>query len=222
MTTAHDTIADRVAALQAGMAGRLPADAGAAFAAEQDGLRAAGIPPGVAAVGTPLPDAELLDATGHVTSVRATTAGRAAAIVFYRGAWCPYCNLTLRTYQEQLVPELDRRGVALVAISPQKPDGSQTMQQTHDLTFAVLSDPGNRIAAALGILTAPTPEVRATQTALGLDLTDANADGTTDLPMPTTVLVDGEGTIRWIDVHPDYSTRTEPSDVLAAADTHLG
>lgn len=221
MTTAHDTIADRVATLQAGLTPQLPPDASAAFAAEQRGLRATGIPAGVAAVGTPMPDAELLDVTGRRTSVRATAAGRPVAVVFYRGAWCPYCNLTLRAYQELLVPELDRSGVALIAISPQRPDGSLTMQQAHDLTYGVLSDPGNRIAAALGITTAPTPEVRGAQLGLGLDLTAANADGTTGLPMPTVVLVDGGGIIRWIDVHPDYSTRSEPADVLSAADTLL-
>lgn len=221
MTSTHETIATQVATLQAGMAGRLPADVGAAFAAEQADLQTAGVPAGVLAVGDPFPDAELLDATGEPTSVRAATAGRPAVIVFYRGAWCPYCNLTLRAYQEQLAPELDRRGIALVAISPQKPDGSLTMQETHDLTYAVLSDPGNQIATALGILTGPSTDVRAAQSSLGLDLTAVNADGTTGLPMPTVVLVDAEGAIRWIDVHPDYTTRTEPEDVLAAVDAVL-
>lgn len=124
----------------------------------------------------------------------AVAAGRPAVVVLYRGAWCPYCNLTLRADQAQLVPELDRRGIALVPISPQKPDGSLTMQETNDLSFAVLSDPGNQLAGALGVLTAPTPDV---------------------------ALVDRDGTVAWIDVHPDYSTRTEPDEVLRAADTPL-
>ena len=171
--------------------------------------------------GTPLPDAALTDIDGRSTTIAATAAGKPAVVVLYRGAWCPYCNLTLRAYQEQLVPELDRRGIALIAVSPQKPDGSLTMQETHALTYAVLSDPGNHLAAALGVLTAPTPEVVAAQAALGLDLTALNADGTRGLPMPTVALVDRDGTLRWIDVHPDYSTRTEPDDVLRAADTHL-
>jgi peroxiredoxin len=221
MTSTYETIAGRVATLQAGMAGRLPADVGAAFATEQAGLLAAGVPAGVPAAGTPFPDTELLDTTGQPTTVSDAVGGRPAVIVFYRGAWCPYCNLTLRSYQELLVPELDRRGIPLVAISPQKPDGSLTMQETHDLTYAVLSDPGNRIATALGILTGPSADVRAAQTSLGLDITAVNADATTGLPMPTVVLLDADATIRWIDVHPDYTTRTEPGDVLAAADSLL-
>jgi peroxiredoxin len=221
MTSTHENIATRVATLQAGMAGQLPADVAAAFVAEAADLRAAGVPAGVPTTGSAFPDTELIDATGQPTSVATVAAGRPAVVVFYRGAWCPYCNVALRTYQEHLAPELDHLGIALVAISPQTPDGSLTMQEKHELGFPVLSDPGNRIAAALGILTGPSDDVRAAQSALGLDLTVVNADGTTGLPMPTVVVLDAEGILRWIDVHPDYTTRTEPSDVLAAVDREL-
>ncbi|MCW2719266.1 peroxiredoxin-like family protein [Pseudonocardia sp.] len=221
MTSTHETIATRVAALQAGMAGQLSADVGTAFAAEQTALQAAGVPAGVPTAGTAFPDAELIDATGQPTTVATVAAARAAVVVFYRGAWCPYCNVALRTYQEQLAPELDHRGIALVAISPQAPDGSLTMREKNELGFPVLSDPGNRIATALGILTGPSDDARAAQNALGLDLTVVNADGTTGLPMPTVVLLDADGILRWIDVHPDYTTRTEPAEVLAAVDREL-
>lgn len=141
-------------------------------------------------------------------------------IVFYRGAWCPYCNLTLRAYQDQLYPALTERGIALIAVSPQKADGSLTAQEKNDLQFPVLSDAGNALASQLGILLpARTRELRAAQEKLGTDLHAVNADGTENLPMPTVVLIDAEMTIRWIDIHPDYTTRTEVTDILAAADT---
>lgn len=222
MTATHDTIASRVEALQAGMADAMPADASSAFAAEQAALRERGVPTGVAAAGTPFPAVELLDPTGAPTDVSTVAAGRPAVVVLYRGAWCPYCNVALRTYQEQLLPELDRRGVALIAISPQKADGSLTMREKNELTFAVLSDQGNRIASALGVLTEPSAEAREVQTGLGLDLTAVNADGTAGLPMPTVVVTAADGTITWIDVHPDYTSRTEPSDILRALDARAG
>jgi peroxiredoxin len=143
-------------------------------------------------------------------------------IVFYRGGWCPYCNIALRTYQAQLVPALAGRGIPLVAISPQTPDGSLSTRETKELTFTVLSDPGNQIAGQLGILTAPSDGARAAQLQLGLDLTKVNADGTTTLPMPTVIIVDSTGVIRWIDVHADYTTRTEPEQVLQAVAQTLG
>ena len=94
------------------------------------------------------------------------------------------------------------------------------MQQKHSLAFTVVSDPGNTIAGRLGILTRPSPEARAAQLHLGLDLTGVNADGTVTLPMPAAVILNARPNRRWIDVHPDYSTRTEPRQIIDALD-HL-
>ena len=214
MTT---TIAEQVRHLAETTAAQPPNDVTAAFAREQADLAAQGTPAGVIEVGATLPDADLLDPHGAATSLY-DALGRLTVVVFYRGAWCPYCNITLSTYQAELVPEVARRNVGLVAISPQVPDGSLSIQEKHDLTFAVLSDPGNQLAKAAGILTGPSDEVRAVQVQLGLDLTDINADGTTGLPMPTTLIVDADHVVRWVDVHPDYATRSEPEQILAALD----
>ncbi len=214
--TNHTTIADRVAQLQRGMAGQLPDDVLNTFSAEQAHLQASGIPVGVAAPGNAMPDAQLLDVHGAPTTLAGAVGGRGAVVVLYRGAWCPYCNLTLRAYQEELVPRLAQRGIALVAISPQKPDGSLSTQEMNELSFTVLSDPGNQVAAGLGVLTAPSEDARAAQRNLGLDLPEVNADRTHGLPMPTVVIVDGAGIIRWIDVHPNYTTRTEVADIVDA------
>ena len=169
-----------------------------------------------------MPDGDLLDVAGQPTTLAATLRSSPAAVVFYRGGWCPYCNIALRAYQAQLVPALAEHGIPLVAISPQTPDGSLSTRETKELTFTVLSDPGNQIAGQLGILTAPSDGARAAQLQLGLDLTKVNADGTTTLPMPTVIIVDSAGVIRWIDVHADYTTRTEPEQVLQAVAQTLG
>jgi peroxiredoxin len=214
--TTTSTIAEQVASLHRASAGQLPAEVAEAFAAEQRDLAAAGHPSGVAGPGSRLPDGELLDVAGEPATLAETLGGKPAVIVFYRGGWCPYCNIALRTYQAQLVPALAERGISLIAISPQTPDGSLSTKESKELTFTVLSDPGNQIAGQLGILTAPSDGTRAAQLQLGLDLTQVNADGTTALPMPTVVIADADGVIRWIDVHLDYTTRTEPGQVLQA------
>jgi peroxiredoxin len=222
MTTtdsAHSTIADRVAQMHEGMAGHVPDVIFKVFGAEQAGLDAAGIPAGSAKAGDVMPDAELLDVHGVSTTLAASRDGKPAVVVLYRGAWCAYCNLALRAYQEDLVPQLADRGAVLIAISPQKPDGSLSSQEKNDLTFAVLSDPGNQIATALGVLTAPTEDARGVQRAMGIDLAEANADGTHTVPMPTVAVVDTAGVIRWIDVHPNYTTRTEVADIVNALST---
>ncbi|WP_445168741.1 peroxiredoxin-like family protein [Mycolicibacterium sp. Dal123E01] len=213
MTTQTPTIA-----AQAEAAARMPAGVRHAFAAEHAALDARGVPVDVVAPGTATPDAELLDVHSELTSLARMRGGRPAVVVLYRGAWCPYCNLTLRTYQAELVPALDARGVTLIAVSPQKPDGSMSSVELNELTFAVASDPGNQLAVALGVETRPSADAVAAQLSLGLDLAERNADGQTNLPMPTVVVVDGAGAIRWIDVHPNYATRSEVPDILAAVD----
>ncbi|MEV8267332.1 peroxiredoxin-like family protein [Microbacterium sp. NPDC076911] len=167
-------------------------------------------------IGRAFPDAALLDVNGAPTTFAQTVAGRSAVVAFYRGAWCPFCNIALREYQSSLVGPLGRTNTALLAISPQKPDGSMTLTEKDELTFDVMSDPGNSIARALGIVAPQSAERTAARLERGLDLTEVNADGTTDLVHPTAIVVDASGVIRWIDVHPDYSTRSAPADILAA------
>ncbi len=218
MTMHTPTIGEQARAMATSAAARMPADVIAAFTADQSALDARGVPQNVAAPGSVMPDGDLLDVHGAPTSLARLRAGRPAVVVFYRGAWCPYCNIALRTYQAELVPALGQRGVELIAVSPQKPDGSLTSAQSNELTYSVASDPGNQIATALGILTEPSPDSVAAQIKLGLNLTEANADGGKALPMPTVVVIDAAGIIGWIDVHPNYTTRTEVPDILAAVD----
>jgi peroxiredoxin len=209
------TIAEQTRGLAESQAAAPESDVMSAFGREQAAL-ATFEPVGVIAPGTKLPDVELLDAYGLPTTLPTVLDGRRAVLVFYRGAWCPYCNIALNAYQAELLPELEQLGIALVAVSPQAPDGSLSMQEKNNLRFTVLSDPGNKLAASVGILTAPSDEARAAQLQLGLDLEAINADGTTTLPMPTTLILDPELTVRWIDVHPDYTTRTEPAAIREA------
>jgi AhpC/TSA family protein len=132
MTTAL-TITGCVADLHITMAAQPLNEVMGAFRREQAGLAAAGPPDGIAPVGMVVADVDLLDAHGAATTL-CTAAGDAAGVaVFYRGTWCPYCNIALATYQAQLLPQLTERGVRLLAISPQAPDGSLSMQEKNDL-----------------------------------------------------------------------------------------
>jgi peroxiredoxin len=219
VTTQTPSIVEQSQAFLAGPATAIPAEVMDAFVAEQADLDDAGVPAGVSEPGALMPDGELLDVRGSATSLAQVRAGRPAVMVFYRGAWCPYCNIALRTYQAELAPALADRGFVMIAVSPQKPDGSLSTAETNELTYAVVSDPGNQLASALGILTEPSPEAAAAAQKVGLDVAEHNADGGLTLPMPTTVVVDATGVIRWIDVHPNYTTRSEVPDILAAVDS---
>jgi len=202
--------------MQAAMKAKVPAARLATFAADQQRMERQGVPASIAMPGTPIPDGALLDVDGNDTTLAAARAGGPAVVVFYRGAWCPYCNLALRAYEQALVPSLNESGVALIAISPQKPDGTLSIAERNALTYSVLSDPGNSIAGALGIVTEVSPEARGAQAETGVDVAPTNADGTYGIPMPTVVVLDADGVIGWIDVHANYATRSEPADILAA------
>jgi peroxiredoxin len=218
MAQLSPTIAEQVAELRSRS---ISTPASETFRAEQQALAQGPAPEGLLPIGSPFPDGALLDAEGRPTTLKATLGGAPGVVIFYRGAWCPYCNIALRTYRDQLTAPLAEHGVTLIALSPQSADGSMTMKEKHELDFAVLSDPGNQTAGALGILTRPSDAARSMQLERGLDLETMNADGTTTVPMPTVALIDAAGILVWIDVHPDYTTRTESAQVLDAVRSHL-
>ena len=206
------TLAHELAATKTAAAEHLPADVAATFTAQQTGLAASTSP--IVAPGTGVPDAALLTAAGTPTSLDEVLGGSPAVLVFYRGGWCPYCNVALRSYQSELLPQLEGLGVKMVAISPQRPDQSLSTREKAQLAFDVVSDPHNALAGALGIVDDGSDEVRAAQAALGLDLAQVNEGGDVRLPMPAVIVIDADRRVRWADVHPDYTTRTEPAAII--------
>jgi peroxiredoxin len=164
-----------------------------------------------AEVGAKVEDFELPGADGAPSSLGELVADGPAVLVFYRGQWCPYCNLTLRTYQQELLPELAPLGATLAAISPQRPDGSVPVAE---LEFPVLSDAGSTVARGLGLSYPVSAPVREAMETLGTDLEEVN--GTWELVHPAVVVVDRDRVIRFVDVHPDFVTRTEPALILEA------
>ncbi|GAA1689750.1 peroxiredoxin-like family protein [Fodinicola feengrottensis] len=175
-----------------------------------------------AAAGSRIEDFKLPDAKGDYVSLDDVIAEGPAVIVFYRGAWCPFCNLTLRTYQQELFPQLKERGIGLVAISPQLPDGSLSSQESNALEFTVLSDVSNRVARSLGIVFTMGSGAQTLSRRFGIDVGAVNGTGEWELPHPTVLIIDRHKKIQFIDVHPDYTTRTEPARILAALDSSAG
>lgn len=210
------TIQEQSAALRAAALERLPAAVVQTFERSIQNLLHEGVPEGVVAVGDTLASFTLSDATGSPVSLEDLVDAGPAVIVFYRGGWCPYCNVALRTYQRELVPQLAAFGARLVAISPQTPDQSLSTVEKAELDFTVLSDPGSRVAKRLGIVFQQAHDVLEAQRALGLDLAAVNAEGSTELPRPTVLVVDRDRRVRFVDVQPDYTARTEVVDILGA------
>lgn len=184
-------------------------------AGDIDDLRGSGLLDGVARPGDILPALALPNAVGETVDLRALAALGPLVISFYRGGWCPYCNLELRSYQQRL-GDFDRLGATLVAVSPETPDDTFDTAQKNALAFEVLSDVEGRLADALGIRFQLTPAIRALYEKFGHDLPTRNGDGRWSLPMPATFVVAKGGVIASVFADPDYRTRLDPEQALSA------
>jgi peroxiredoxin len=169
-------------------------------------------------VGAQAPRFSLPSATGQTLTLENLLADGPAVLTFYRGAWCPYCNIALRSLQQHH-DAITARGARLVAVSPQIPDESLSLTEKHDLAFDVLSDLGSDTAKQYGLAFDLPDDLAAVYDKLGFDLQRVNDGHPRTLPLPATYVIDRTGTIRWAFVDPDYTTRAEPADILAALDT---
>jgi peroxiredoxin len=156
----------------------------------------------------------LPDASGKTVKLSALLQHGPVVVTWYRGAWCPYCNIALKGFQ-RVLPEIKAEGASLVAISPQTPDNSSATIEKDALGFDVLSDKGNKAAHAFGVAY-KVPSVVVDQMKGRLDLTKFNGDSSNELPLGATYVIDKQGVIRYAFVDGDYRKRAEPSAVVGA------
>lgn len=193
-----------------------PKPALAVMDAETSRLAASNLVSRALNIGDTVPDFILPDAHGEPIRLRGLLNRGPVVIIFYRGGWCPYCNLHLRGFQRRL-QEFRDLGAQVVAISPQLPDNSLSTQEKDDLAFPVLSDVGNKVARQFGIVFELNDKLLELYRQFGHALEDFNGpDGKRELPVPATFLVDGNGTIRLAHVDVDYTQRIDPDDVIRA------
>ena len=176
-------------------------------------LMESGLVQGALQPGQMILDFELPDATGRLVKSSDLRRTGPLLILFYRGIWCPFCNLTIRAYQEQL-QSFQNRAVTLVAISPQTSDHSLTLQVKHHLKFPVLSDSGNGVASQFGIVFQMDPALKQVQDLFGVDVAAYNGDSRYELPVPAAFLVSKAGEIIRSYVEVDYMKRLAPETAL--------
>lgn len=168
-------------------------------------------------VGDVAPAFALQSASGPTVALADLLAKGPVVVSFYRGEWCPFCDLELRAYQKAL-PELKARGATLVAISPQSSSKSRATAEGRSLGFEVLSDRGNTVAKAYGIAFSMNAAEQELHKAFGADLPTINAAADWDVPVPATFVIDRSGRIAWAHVDSNYTARAEPADVIRALD----
>lgn len=186
---------------------------------EVDRIRELGLLDRSLKVGQTAPGFTLPDAFGNDVSLKTLLAKGPVVVSFYRGEWCPYCNIALHGLQEAL-PKMQALGATLVAISPEKPDHGVVATEKHKLTFPVLSDFGNMVARQFGIVFQIGPEQKEfSRNVFKNDLALRNGEDSYELPVPATYVIDTRGFIRFAHVDVDYMNRVEPEEVVAALET---
>jgi len=177
-------------------------------------LVATGIAAQALAKGDTAPVFALPDHMGNTVRSTDLLAAGPVLVNFYRGEWCPYCNLELRAYQQYL-NRIKKAGATLIAISPMLPDNSIEIAAKNDLAFPVLSDVGNNVANDFGLMFTVDSRIQAMYLQrLGNDLPTLNGDDSFTLPLPATYVIGQDGIITYSYVNADYRLRADPEDVL--------
>lgn len=161
------------------------------------------------------PDFRLPNVRGGKLALSEILREGAVVLSFYRGGWCPYCNLKLKALAQAL-PKMKELGARLVGVSPELPDNSLNTVEKLALPFDVLSDVGNVVARTYGVVMRVPEPLRPYYQQWGIDLPKANGDDSFELPIPATYVIDRHGIIRAAHVDRDYTKRMEPADIISA------
>lgn len=165
--------------------------------------------------GQPAPNFTLPNAGGQPQTLASLLQNGPVVLTFYRGNWCPYCNVQLRAYQ-QILPQLVQYCATLVAVSPQTPEHSSLTASDKALTFPVLSDVGNTVARQYGLAYGVGTEVGSALRSVGIDLAAFNGTPDDELPLTATFLIGTDGLIAWAEVEANFKQRPDPTALLAA------
>lgn len=167
-------------------------------------------------IGKPIPDLTLKTAGGEDLNLRKEATKQPLVLIFYRGGWCPYCNVHLGQLQK-IDPQLRELGYRILAISPDRPDKEKESVEANKLTYTLLSDSSMATAKAFGLAFTVDDATLEKYSGYGIDLEAASGEKHHMLPIPAVFLVGQDGVIDFVYANPDYKTRVDPAVLLAAA-----
>jgi len=206
------SLKQQLAEYRAGWFKWVPAERQAIMERHIAGLRD-GLAKSALKTGDGAPAIVLGNARGDTVDVGALLKNGPVIVSFYRGGWCPYCNFELRAFQ-QILRQIEAAGATLVAISPEKPDDTLSTAEKNALSFEVLSDVGQKVGRAFGLVYDFSDELKSAYKEFGIDIPGKNGAEDWALPISATYVVDRDGTIIYAYTDADYRDRAEPADVL--------
>jgi len=207
------SLAGQIGELKKGMAAQLSADTLQTMQQATAALAESGIARQSLKTGDVAPEFSLPDIHGTEVRLADMLAKGPVVLSFYRGGWCPFCNLELRALQKAL-PEINALGASVLAISPELPEKGAATQASDGLSFPVLSDRGNKVARAYGLVFVLPEQLRPIYKSFDIDLPAYNGDESFELPLPATYIVRPDGTVAHGFVDADYTQRMEPAEII--------
>ncbi len=208
------TLADQLNAVANASAKRFPAELLQSMEQAIDSVRQSGIEKSARQVGDEAIDATLTDWNGKQVTLSDLWSEGPIVLMWYRGGWCPYCNLQLRGMQQQL-ESLEENGAKLVVLSPELPKYAKQTAKANKVDFITLFDQGNATARKYGLVF-ELPESILPLYRDRLKLAERNGSDAMELPLSATYVIDRGGVIRYAFLDADYKKRAEPAEVVDA------
>ncbi len=195
---------------------QIPADIQVVMQKAIDELKGSNLLAKALKTGDAIPEISLPNAKGEIVSLQdKLNAGKKLVIAFYRGGWCPYCNVELKALQG-ILPEIEAAGAELIAITPEAPDNSLSTSEKNELTFEVLTDKDNKLANSLNLAYQLPEELNTIYKSFGIDLDKSQENNDRTLPIAATYVVDSNGKVTYHFLEEDYKLRADTSEILKA------
>ena len=195
---------------------KIPAEAQVIMKNAIDALQNSTIIDNALKTGDTIPEIALPNAKGNIVNIQnILKEGKKVVLVFYRGGWCPYCNIELRALQENL-SELEKHNATLVAVTPETPDHSLSTAEKNDLSFEVLTDKDNQLAKTMNLVYQLPENLQDLYKNFGIDLDVSQGNTEQELPIAATYVIDINGAITYHFLEEDYKLRADPQEILNA------
>ncbi len=160
-------------------------------------------------------DFELNNALGKTVKLSVLLQKGPVILTWYRGGWCPYCNIQLQ-YMQRYLPQFKAEGAILVALTPELPDKSLDTKEKNELKFEILTDLNNDVARKFGIVFILNNELVKIYNGR---LKTFNGVETNELPIPATYVIGQDYLIKYAFVDSNHRHRAEPTDILSVLKT---
>jgi len=207
------SLSDALNEFNQGFVARVPQEVVSTMGEATEMLRQANLAEQAVKAGQLAPTFELPELGGDSIGLSRLLERGPLVISFYRGAWCPYCNLEMQALQKAL-PEIKAAGASLIAIAPELPEHAGEIRDKGNLTFPLLHDWQNKVARQYGLVFTLPDTLRPIYENFGIDLSKSQGNASFDLPLPATYIVRADGVVAHTFVDVDYTQRMEPSEIV--------